>query len=324
LIKRLRGVRVTRIIVIQGLNVNFKAKCLIVLLGVLLLATAAFGAGTPQTFHLTILHSNDMHGHELKDLARQATLIKEIRAKEANVLVLNAGDVYNRGKYHLKFYGELEFAVLNALGTDALTLGNGEFKAKKDLTAQKYLYARINQAQFPVLCANVLKAKDRSNLSRVKPYAVFNLKGIKVGILGVSTNEISGYRQAKGFIVLDQIATAKKLYPQVAAVSDVVLALTHIGYKWDRALAGALPGLAAIVGGHSHTVLREPKVVGNVPIVQAGGYNKYLGRLDLYFKKDGRRWTLRRFRGQLLKLGKSIKKDPEIIAIIDRYLQSGG
>ncbi|MGD9154602.1 MAG: metallophosphatase [Bacillota bacterium] len=299
---------------------KLKVSCLIVLLGVLVFAATVWGAAGARTFHLTILHANDIHGHGMKNLARQATLIKEIRAKEANVLVLNAGDVYGKGKYHYRFYGELEFAIMNALGTDALTLGNNEFKATRDLTAQKYLYARIKQARFPVLCANVLRANDRSYLSGVKPYTVFNFKGIKVGILGVATNEISGYRQAKGFIVLDQIATAKKIYPQVAAASDIVLALTHIGYKRDRALAGVLPGLAAIVGGHSHTVLWEPKVVGNVPIVQAGASNKYLGRLDLYFEKGSRGWTLKRFQGQLFKLVKSIKKDPEIKAIIDRYL----
>jgi 5'-nucleotidase/UDP-sugar diphosphatase len=295
---------------------------LLILLVILALGLTVYGAVKPQSYHLTILHTNDIHGHELMNLARQATLIKEIRAKEANVLVLNAGDVFADGKYQFKFYGELEFALLNALGTDALTLGNNEFKATNDLTAQKYLYARIDQAKFPVLCANVLLAKDGSYLHNVKPYIILNVKGVKIGIFGVSTNEIGRYEQAEGFTVLDQIATAQKIYSEVAVQADIVLALTHIGYKQDRFLAKAVPGVAAIVGGHSHTLLMQPKLVGGVPIVQAGKYDKYMGRLDLYFENTGRGWTLKCFKGQMIKLDKSIKKDPKIKAIIDRYLKT--
>jgi 5'-nucleotidase/UDP-sugar diphosphatase len=299
---------------------KIRLKWLSILLVVQALCLTVYGA-EPQTYHLTILHTNDIHGHELMNLARQATLIKEIRAKEANVLVLNAGDVFVDGKYQFKFYGELEFALLNALGTDALTLGNNEFKATNGPAAQKYLYARINQAKFPVLCANVLLAKNGSYLYNVKPYIVFNVKGVKIGIFGVSTNEIGRYKQAEGFTVLDQIATAKKIYSEVATQADIVLALTHIGYKQDRFLAKAVPGVAAIVGGHSHTLLMKPKLVAGVPIVQAGKYDKYMGRLDLYFENTGRGWTLKRFKGQMIKLDKSIKKDPEIKAIIDCYLK---
>jgi 5'-nucleotidase len=279
-----------------------------------------YSAGEPQTFHLTILHSNDFHGGNLSSLARQATLIKEIRAKEANVLVFNGGDVFTRGQYQFDFYGELEFEALNAMGTDVLTLGNNEFKATNDYMAQHYLYARINQAKFPVLCANVLVAKDGSYLPNVKPYIVLNVRGIKIGVLGVSANRIREYQQAKGFTVLDQIETAKNIYPKVAAQSDLVLALTHIGYLNDRKLAKAVPQLAAIVGGDSHTLITKPETVGKVPIVQAGAYGKYMGRLDLYFVNRGKGLVLRHFRGRVYWLNKTIKKDPKIMEIIDRYL----
>jgi 2',3'-cyclic-nucleotide 2'-phosphodiesterase (5'-nucleotidase family) len=299
---------------------KIKINLLLILFGIIMSGLTVYGAGKPQTYHLTILHSNDLHGHALGNLARQATVIKETRQKEPNVLVLNAGDVFTRGKYQFKFYGELEFAVLNALGTDALTLGNNEFKAVNGLTAQKYLYARINQAKFPVLCANVLMAKNGSYLRGVKPYIILDVKGVKIGILGVSTNEISRYEQTAGFKVGDQITTAQKIYSKVAAQADIVLALTHIGYKQDRKLAKVIPGLAAIIGGHSHTLLMEPELVGKVPIVQAGAYDKYLGRLDLYFENTGRGWMLKRFQGRMIRLDKSIKKDPEIKTLIDRYL----
>jgi 2',3'-cyclic-nucleotide 2'-phosphodiesterase (5'-nucleotidase family) len=319
-------------IVIIKLNYNTAHNCLfpsknkfIWLLIAIVFLTLLFpvqGATARRSFHLTILHSNDFHGHNPASLARQATLIKGIRAKELNVLVLNGGDVFTRGKYQYRFFGELEFAALNVMGTDALTLGNNEFKATQNLAAQQYLFARINQAKFPVLCANVLLEKGGTYLPKVKPYTVINVNGVKVGILGVSTKEIREYGQAKGFVVLDPIKTAVNIYPKVAARSDLVIALTHIGYRQDRILAEAVPGLAAIVGAHSHTILKTPVKVGNTPIAQAGDHGKYLGRLDLFFENAGRGWALKSIKGQLLLIDKSIKKDPEIKALIDRYLDS--
>ncbi|HYH04998.1 MAG TPA: metallophosphatase [Bacillota bacterium] len=293
----------------------------LLLVGVILaLVLQVQGAVAPKTFQLTILHSNDFHGANLPSLARQATLIKEIRAKEANVIVLNGGDVFTRGSYHRNFYGQLEFDVLNAMQTDVMTLGNNEFKATGDLTAQQYLYARINQAKFPVLCANVLLEKDGSYLPNVKPYIVKKISEMRIGILGVSANRIQEYAQVKGFIVQDQIEAAKKIFPKVAAESDIVIALTHIGYQPDRVLAEAVPGLAVIVGADSHTLLKEPVTVGKIPIVQAGENGEYLGRLDLNFEYSGKAWVLKSFQGKVIKLDNTIKEDPEIKAIIDRYL----
>jgi membrane protease YdiL (CAAX protease family)/predicted MPP superfamily phosphohydrolase len=296
----------------------------IILIAIVLLTVplSVQGASARCGFHLTILHSNDFHGHKPASLARQATWIKAIRAQEPNVLVLNGGDVFTRGKYQYRFYGALEFAALNAMGTDVLTLGNNEFKATSGLAAQKYLFARINQAEFSVLCANVLLKKTGSYLPKVQPYTVINVNGVKVGILGLSTKEIRQYGQAKGFVVLDPIKTAVNIYPKVATRSDLVIALTHIGYRQDRILAKAVPGLAAIVGAHSHTVLKTPVKVGNIPIAQAGNHGKYLGRLDLYFENAGRGWALKRFKGQLLPIDKSIKEDPEVKALIDSYVDS--
>lgn len=295
------------------------------LIGIVVLALTlfltAYGANEVRTFQLTILHSNDFHGANLPSLARQATLIKQIRSQEQNVLVLNGGDVFSRGPYHHYFYGQLEFDVLNAMGTDALTLGNNEFKAAADRSlSQQYLFARINQAKFPVLCANVLREQDGKYLPNVKPYVIKKMGSIRIGILGVSANRIKKYPQAKGFIVRDQIKTAQEIYPKVAAESEIVIALTHIGFKKDRVLAETIPSLAAIIGADSHTLLEEPVTVGKTPIVQAGVNGNYLGRLDLTFEYTRKGWILKQYQGKVIKLDAAIKEDPEIKKIIDRYL----
>jgi 2',3'-cyclic-nucleotide 2'-phosphodiesterase (5'-nucleotidase family) len=72
------------------------------------------GSKLPENYTLTILHTNDFHGADYRNLAKIATVIKKIRSEEKNVLYLDAGDTFSRGEYHLEFYGELEFAVLNS------------------------------------------------------------------------------------------------------------------------------------------------------------------------------------------------------------------
>ncbi|HEX3048872.1 MAG TPA: metallophosphatase [Bacillota bacterium] len=280
------------------------------------------GAQAPKTVCLTIFHSNDFHGHEPVNLSRQAFIVKQERAENPNVLFLNAGDVFTRGKYHYDFYGELEFAELNAMGLDALTLGNNEFKATGDAdTAQGYLFSRIKQANFLVLCANVRQKKDGAYLPDVKPYIVKTIDGVRVGIFGVSANRIKDYSQAKGLVVEDQLEAAQKMFPNVKAESDLVIALTHIGFDEDKKLAEALPGLAVIVGGDSHTVLKKPFLKNGIPIVQAGGENnQYLGRLDLIFEYVDNSWKLTHYHGVLIRLNDSVPEDPEVKGILDSFV----
>jgi 2',3'-cyclic-nucleotide 2'-phosphodiesterase (5'-nucleotidase family) len=276
----------------------------------------------PKTFNLTIFHSNDFHGYVPVNLSRQAWIVNQEREKNPNVLFLNAGDVFTRGMYHQEFYGELEFDELNAMGIDAFTLGNNEFKATNDAeTSQRYLFALIQRANFPVLCANVRQMKDGAYLPGVKPFIIKNVNGVKIGILGVSANRIRDYRQIKGLIVDDQIEAAQKTFHKVKQEADVAIALTHLGFSVDEELAESLAGLAAIIGGDSHTVLKEPVVKNGIPIVQAGGEaNQFLGRLDLTFELINNEWKMTRFQGKLIPLDDSIPQDPKVKAILDDYL----
>jgi 2',3'-cyclic-nucleotide 2'-phosphodiesterase (5'-nucleotidase family) len=292
----------------------------IITLIICLLTPVIYGAESPKTFHLVILHSNDFHGAAPALLARQATMIRQIRAEEPNVLVLNAGDLFTRGKYQYVFYGKLEFAALNVMGTDALTLGNNEFKAVSTVKAQEYLQARIRQAKFPVLCANVLTGKDGSYLLGVKPFIVTPVGGVKIGILGVTTGRIKAYPQTSGFRVMEPVETVKRILPAVQAEAEIVIALTHLGCKTDKILAKAVPGLAAIVGGDSHTSLWEPVNIKGIPIVQAGSKGKLLGRIDLYFEFIDGSWKLQRYRGKLIRVKSKVREDPEVKRVIDDYL----
>jgi 2',3'-cyclic-nucleotide 2'-phosphodiesterase (5'-nucleotidase family) len=282
----------------------------------------AHSGDAPKTFSLTIFHSNDFHGYEPVNLSRQAWIVNQERAKNPNVLFLNAGDIFTRGIYHQAFYGELEIAELNVMSLDAFTLGNNEFKASNNTDmAQRYLFARIQQANFPMLCANIRQIKDGTYLPGVKPFIVKNLHDVKIGIFGISANRIETYVQSKGMVVEDQIEAAQKIFPQVKQESDLVIALTHIGFDKDQKLADAIPGLAVIVGGDSHTVLKEPFLKNGIPIVQAGGEaGQYLGRLDLTFEWVNRAWKMTRCQGILIPLDDKVPQDPKVKAILDSYV----
>jgi 2',3'-cyclic-nucleotide 2'-phosphodiesterase (5'-nucleotidase family) len=276
-----------------------------------------------QEFDLTILYSNDFHGANMRLLAKRAAVVKRIRAENTHaVLLVDEGDIFGRGRYAKKFFGELEFAVYNEMRYDAIVLGNHEFKAVRDISAQKILLARIRQARFAVLCGNVITENSRTYLDGVKPYIIKEFDGVKVGLLGLTSTKINSYPQTKGWRCLDPVITGEKLLAEMADKADIIIALTHIGFDLDRVFAASVNGLSAIIGGDSHTLLFRPLIINNIPIVQAGNNGYYLGKLDLTFKKNGPAWRLHKVKGRLIDLeDDKILPDPAILKIINDYLK---
>lgn len=281
-------------------------------------------AGEPLTVRITVLHTNDFHGHNVNTLPRRATLIERIRREQSGgVLLVDAGDVFTRGPYSMAFRGELEFEAMNRMGYDAMTLGNNEFKgAWLPGAAQKVLFNRILQARFEVLCANI--TSQAASFAKVKPYCIKTVCGLRVAIVGVTSQRVAGYRRAVGFSVSEPVETLRRYVSRLheSGEADVIIALTHVGRETDLRIAREVGGLAAIVGGDSHTVISPPLVENGVVIVQAGGENSglYLGRLDLEFTWAGGGWTLARHQGGLLRLDRSVPDDPVMRAWLNSYL----
>jgi 2',3'-cyclic-nucleotide 2'-phosphodiesterase (5'-nucleotidase family) len=275
---------------------------------------------TEARVSLTLVYLNDFHGYDPMRLARMAAAIKTIRQDSPNVILLNAGDAFTRGPYDKLFHGELEFAAFNAMGTDAFTLGNNEFKATGDARAIAFLNQRIRQARFPVLAANVTERNSGRLIGGTKPYVILDRGGLRVAIIGVTSQTPGSKLAEKAYRFSDEIKAAKAVYAQAAEEADIVIALTHIGIMRDQELASRVPGLAAIVGGHSHTLLTEPYVKDGVPIVQAGYSGAFLGTLTLTFKKDGARWARDSFRGSLLSVD-DYSADPDTQTLVDGFLR---
>jgi 5'-nucleotidase/UDP-sugar diphosphatase len=253
----------------------------------------------PPLHHLVVLHTNDTHGHPVKfpysgaqdvgGLPARATIVKNIRAKNENVLVLDAGDL-NTGRPESTFFkAKPDIEGYNYIGYDAMALGNHEFDNPVSVLKEQMAWAR-----FPFLSANV-KTKDGKYLAT--PYIIEQFKGFKVAVIGLTTKEtehIGNPENIKDLVFEDEVAVARKLVPEVRKQADLVIALVHLGIydspdRGSRRLAAEVPGIDLIVDGHSHTRLDEPVIVQSpgslrpTAIVQAWQWGLVVGRVDLWF-----------------------------------------
>lgn len=311
----------------------------ITLLMLFLLLSIAAWAG--QSWQLTILHTNDLHGmmlpfayngEERGGLARRATMIKEIRAKtDHQVMLIDAGDVFTRGPWHPQFFGVPEIEAMNAISYDMMCIGNNEFKATGGPDSQGMMLALMRRSRFPWLAANLTVGTTGVPVEGVHPYIIRDFGGVRVGFLGVTAPRVKDYAQAKGWTVTDPIETAKQWAPIARKECDILIAVTHIGIdlnggpSLDRDFASQVPGIDAIIGGDSHTFLAKPQVVDGpdgrkVPIFQAGEQGVVLGRADLTFEQTDAGWRLTAFDGKLIPVNKTVQDDPAIKQLLDRWL----
>lgn len=287
---------------------------LIGLLLVLLLASPADCGAT----RLRILYVNDFHGFAmpyqplggsapLGGVAYLAGAVDRLRTGRPTLL-LAAGDMIQGNIWANLFQGRSAIALMNAMKFDAMVVGNHEFDF-----GQRLLQKRIAEAHFPVLGANV------GGLPQLKPYVIKNLAGLRVGIIGVVTQDtpISTHpRNVQGLTFSSPEAAVRKHLPEVRSKADLVIVLSHIGYAADRTLAEKVPGIPVIVGGHSHTKLLQPVVVGHTIIVQAWEHAKALGVLDLDLE-DGK---IIKCHGYLQEIKPEPgTADPQIQALVNTY-----
>ena len=305
-----------------------------------------------QTAALTILHTNDTHGHLLPfsypslsepcspgaalaerkaigGIARRATLVKQIRselqARGIPVWLVDAGDFSDGTPFSLAYGGKADVAAMNAAGYDFATLGNHEFN--QTLVALRQLVA---EARYPILCANCLLKATRTPL--VKPYKIVRLSSLRVGIFGLVTTEAATYPAAReGVMIVDEVTTAQKVVQELRSQADIIILISHCGEEVDKKLASAITGIDVIVGGHSHSrlpvgafvwrtdELMADQVNGTI-IVQAYQWGGELGRCDLLFKRDaGNRWHVDRYRALLIPITAAITPDPQVSAEVERY-----
>lgn len=245
--------------------------------------------------------------------ARLAALVERIRAENQRLgrhtLLLMAGDLFLGSSLSALYKGQAELDFLKRLGPDAMTLGNHEFDFGMEVLGE-----RIRQAGFPVISANIYRGRDRL----FPPVAFKDMAGLRVAVLGLitpDTAQLAHPDKIAGITFSDPVAEAKKLAAEVRAGSDLFIALTHTGVEIDKRLAGEVPALDVVIGGHDHVALLEPLKVGDVWISQAQYRGLYLGRLDL--KIEGKKIT--KLGGRLIPVTEELPEDMEVKEMVASY-----
>lgn len=263
----------------------------------------------PNITRLTILHTNDVHSRiepfpmdgskneGLGGVAKRATLIKRIRREQKNVLLLDAGDFFQGTPYFNFFGGEVEVKAMSEMGYDAATIGNHDFDGGID-----GLERQLTHASFPLIISNynfdntILKDKTLK-------YKIFDKDGIKVGVfgLGIELHGLVPPKLSQETVYLDPLSEAQKIATILKQEQkcDFVICLSHLGYKYgpnenkisDVFLAQNTQDIDLILGGHTHTFLKEPDRLSNkvgrpVLINQVGWAGIVLGRLDIFFERN--------------------------------------
>lgn len=273
-----------------------------------LLTIPHFAFSKSEIKHITILHTNDTHSHiepfsnddakypNMGGVSRRATLIENIRKENPNVLLLDAGDIFQGTPYFNYFGGELEFKVMSMMKYDLATIGNHDFD-----NGISGFYSQLPHANFEFVSANY-DFKNTMLDTLVKPYKIFNKSGIKIGVFGLGI-KLAGLVDKKNYLETvyeDPIEAAQEMTRilKVEKKCDLIICLSHLGYYYkeenqisDLKLAQQTKDIDLIIGGHTHTFLDKPTIEKNmegkdVLVNQVGCYGINLGRIDFYFDKN--------------------------------------
>ena len=253
---------------------------------------------------ITILHTNDTHSQidPLPDndkqypgkggVARRATLVKRVRKENPNTLLIDAGDVFQGTPYFNFYKGEVEYKSMSLIGYDVVTLGNHDFD-----NGVNALVAAMKFANFDFVSTNY-DVSATPLQSRVKPYVVRVLGGVRVGLfgMGISPDNLITPENFKGVKYNDPVAAAREVVKVLRGRErcTLVVGMSHLGYYpddsygaiGDSQVAARVDGIDFIASGHTHTFMTKPVITktpsgGNTIIFQVGRSGIYVGRVDL-------------------------------------------
>ena len=266
------------------------------LLTMLCLLAVMAGASAQR---LVIIHVNDTHSHLDPErtgddvghggIIERAAYIDSVRnaVGKDKVLLLHAGDWNQGSPYYSIFGGDLEVSLINALKYDCLTLGNHEFD-----NGVEDLGRRVKGIKAPVVCANHDFSQFDMGRRGVQPCTIIRRGGLKIGIIGMLTDitKVVSYetasripRAGKDADVVNKWADYLRNYK----MCDLVIVLSHLGYDEDLDLVKETRGVDLVVGGHSHTFVKDLEFRTDlegkqVPVIQDGCWGLNIGRIDVY------------------------------------------
>ncbi len=253
---------------------------------------------------IVILHTNDTHStiepvsqySKVKEAAgkagcvRRATMVKQLREQNPDILLFDSGDFSQGSTYYTMYKGEVEVGLMNIMGYNAATLGNHEFDFGLDNLAKL-----ARQALFPIVCSNC-DFTGTPCQDVIKRYCVIERNGLRIGVFGLSP-KIDGLIMKENIVgvkYIDPIEATKEVVTLLRGKEhcDIVICLSHLGWGLapefidDQLLISSTSGIDLVLGGHSHTYMREMEWVDNaegmpVPVNQNGKHGAFVGKITL-------------------------------------------
>ncbi|XP_061098371.1 snake venom 5'-nucleotidase-like [Conger conger] len=301
---------------------------------------------------LTLLHTNDAHarieetsarsgactkGSCFAGVARRFTKIKDIRSRERNVLLLDAGDQF-QGTVWFNYYKGAEAAYfMNKLGYDAMALGNHEFDNGVDGLLKPFL----QEVNCSILSANIRPQQTLAPklAGYYEPYKIFDVNSEKVAVVGYTTRETPSLSMPGPYLMFEDEITALQIQVDKLVTMGInkIIALGHSGFATDQEIAKKVKGVDVVIGGHTNTFLYTgtppsqevpagpyPFMVQSehgydVPVVQAYAFGKYLGSLKVTFDEAGR---VVASTGNPILLDSTVPEDPDVRADVEEWKKS--
>lgn len=244
--------------------------------------------------HITILHSNDMHGDWLPEvvdgketggLPRLSGYIKSVRHSNPNTIYAIAGDMFRGSIIDSEYLGLSTIDMINLTKPDVVSLGNHEV----DYGLAHLLFLE-KCADFPIINTDLFVTVNNKRL--FSPYINVNVGGVKILFIGILTQEVLSTTKSEK--IVGSYVNMKRAAKEIGVIcdnyrttdTDITILMTHIGYENDIKLAEQLDknyGVNFIIGGHSHTYMEEPTIVNGIPIVQAFTGTDFIGRFDINY-----------------------------------------
>jgi len=234
---------------------------------------------------LTIVYTNSLNGYldycqcreEPKGgLVKRATALRGLRIKHPGMVLVDTGDFFTfeedalLAEYIIRAYGYMKY--------DAIAPGDQEFSGGIDLFLDV-------QKRLPLVCDNLMvKGNAKAGRAAVR-YNIVKRNGLSIGIIGTMSPEAFRYYPqtlTKKISLTDQTAEIQRDVDSLKKQGvTIIILLSHSGYDRDVELAGMLPGIDVIVGGHSQTLVKKPRIQGGAVIVQAGANGAHIGILEI-------------------------------------------
>jgi 2',3'-cyclic-nucleotide 2'-phosphodiesterase (5'-nucleotidase family) len=240
---------------------------------------------------VVLMHSNDIHSR-LENAARISAIISEERRTWGadRVLAVDCGDHMDRMRQETEgSEGQVNVELLRECGYEAITLGNNEGLTYTPKALDE-LYGNVSE--FGIVCANLVDLETGERPGWMSASRIVHKNGLRIGLIG-ATAAFSEFYELLGWKATEPMAAIREEAEKLRGQADVIVVMSHLGIRYDEAIAEQIPGIHLILGGHSHHLLEEPLSVNGVMICAAGKFGEYVGRIEIAWDDKEERPVLR-------------------------------